>query len=125
MPQSGLLVDVDRGRLVQVVLNLLTNASKFTPVEGHVRVSAAAEGNDAVLHVTDEGTGIDPVLLPEIFELFVQSSRTLERSEGGLGLVTGYGHDSDRRRGVAAGFDAFFTKPLSFEELMSEIGARE
>jgi CheY-like chemotaxis protein len=59
---------------------------KYTPPEGRVDITVAAEGPDAVLTVRDTGVGIRPEVLPRIFELFVQGSDTLARSAGGLGL---------------------------------------
>jgi PAS domain S-box-containing protein len=76
----------DETRLVQVVLNLLTNASRYTPPEGHISLTLEqAEGN-AVVSVKDDGVGIPPDLLPRMFDLFVQGDRGLDRAEGGLGL---------------------------------------
>ena len=70
-----------------MVTNLLTNAAKFTPAGGTVRVSLGpSEGRWAVLTVTDSGTGIEPALLPHLFQPFMQGDRSLERTAGGLGL---------------------------------------
>jgi signal transduction histidine kinase len=71
---------------VQCVANLLTNAAKYTDPEGEVRVQLRTEGAFAVISVSDNGIGISNELLPRIFELFVQSDRALDRSEGGLGI---------------------------------------
>jgi PAS domain S-box-containing protein len=83
---DGLVVSGDRRRLVQVVVNLLTNAAKYSPRGCAVYFSAAAEGHEAVLRLRDQGVGIDPALLPRVFELFTQDEQSLERSRGGLGL---------------------------------------
>ena len=80
------MLNADPLRLAQVVANLLTNAAKYTPPGGHVWLSAALEGRDVVIRVRDDGEGIAPDLLPKVFDLFVQGSRTVARSEGGLGL---------------------------------------
>ncbi|HEY8927298.1 MAG TPA: ATP-binding protein, partial [Polyangia bacterium] len=85
-PQHGLSIDADPLRMAQVVSNLLTNAAKYTPPGGHVWLTAAMEGGDAVIRVRDDGDGIGPDLLPHVFDLFVQGPRTIARSEGGLGL---------------------------------------
>ncbi len=85
-PQPPLVVRGDRGRLVQVLVNLLNNAAKYTPEGGHLTLSVRAEGQDAVLAVKDDGIGIDAQLLPHVFELFTQARRTPDRSQGGLGL---------------------------------------
>jgi signal transduction histidine kinase/CheY-like chemotaxis protein len=76
----------DETRLEQVVSNLLDNACKYTPRGGRIEVSVANEGDEVVLTVSDSGSGIGPDLLPHIFDLFSQGSRTLDRAQGGLGL---------------------------------------
>jgi signal transduction histidine kinase len=82
----GLLVDGDATRLAQVVANLLTNAAKYTPNGGRIDVRAAREGQRVVVRVRDTGTGIDPALLPHVFDLFTQGARGIDRKEGGLGI---------------------------------------
>jgi signal transduction histidine kinase/ActR/RegA family two-component response regulator len=86
LPERPLVVDADPERLAQVVTNLLTNAAKYTPPGGHLRVRAAVVGATARLEVQDDGRGIDAALLPRVFQLFVQGRRDLDRAEGGLGL---------------------------------------
>jgi CheY-like chemotaxis protein len=81
-----LTVSADAGRLAQVVANLLTNAAKYTEPGGAITVTGSLEGNDVVLRVRDTGIGIEPEMLPRIFDLFVQERQTLDRSRGGLGL---------------------------------------
>ncbi len=76
----------DVTRIDQVVFNLLSNAAKFTPPGGEVRVQVARDADQAVLRVKDTGCGIPSELLPHIFDLFVQGDRSLARSEGGLGI---------------------------------------
>ena len=76
----------DPTRLVQCVVNVLTNAAKYTQPHGVIRVETAEEGGEAVLTIADNGPGITFDLLPHIFDLFVQSERTLDRSQGGLGI---------------------------------------
>jgi len=76
----------DRARLRQVVVNLLSNAAKYTPTNGEIRVAARAEGGSLVIEVQDNGAGIDAAMLPRVFELFEQGSTTLDRSKGGLGI---------------------------------------
>jgi signal transduction histidine kinase len=76
----------DQARLSQVLANLLNNASKYTEEGGRIRVTASAEGGQATIRVEDNGSGIDPELLPRVFELFVQGERGLDRSQGGLGI---------------------------------------
>ncbi len=79
-------VDVDLTRMVQVVTNLLNNAAKFTPESGRVEISTARKNGDALIEVKDNGAGIAEDVLPMIFDLFVQSGRTLDGSQGGLGI---------------------------------------
>jgi two-component system CheB/CheR fusion protein len=81
-----LLVDGDAARLQQVLVNLLNNAAKYTPRGGHVTVTATREGETASVRVKDDGAGIPADLLESVFELFVQSRRTLDRAAGGLGV---------------------------------------
>ena len=76
----------DFARLSQVVANLLNNASKYTPEGGRIRLSALAGEGFATIVVEDNGSGIEPELLPRVFELFVQGERGLDRSQGGLGI---------------------------------------
>jgi signal transduction histidine kinase/BarA-like signal transduction histidine kinase len=76
----------DRKRLVQVVANLLNNASKYTPENGNIVVRLQVKGSDIVLSITDDGIGIEPEMVVRIFDLFTQAERTSDRSLGGLGL---------------------------------------
>jgi CheY-like chemotaxis protein/two-component sensor histidine kinase len=85
-PGGPVWVDGDATRLSQVLDNLIHNALKFTPKGGTVSVSAAAEGEAAVVRVRDTGTGIDPAILPHLFEVFTQADQALDRGRGGLGL---------------------------------------
>ena len=82
----ALYVNGDMARLVQCVVNILTNAAKYTDTGGKIRVETSAEDTDAVITVADSGAGISADLLPRVFDLFVQGERTLDRSLGGLGI---------------------------------------
>jgi PAS domain S-box-containing protein len=86
LPDWPLRIDADPVRLTQVVTNLLNNASKYTDDGGNIRLEASHEGGDVVIRVRDSGIGIDPKLLPRIFELFTQADQALDRSQGGLGI---------------------------------------
>jgi signal transduction histidine kinase len=86
VPPCGLPVDADEVRLAQVIANLLSNAAKYTERGGLIAVRAARECDQVVLRVRDSGVGIAPDLLPHVFDLFVQSPRTPDRAQGGLGL---------------------------------------
>ena len=81
-----LLASIDAVRIAQVVGNLLSNAAKFTQAGGSATVSLSAVDRAAVITVADTGCGIEPSLLPRVFEPFVQAERTLDRAGGGLGL---------------------------------------
>jgi signal transduction histidine kinase len=82
VPDTELAVDVDLDRLTQVVVNLLTNAAKYTPRGGHIEIEGDVEGSCARLVVRDNGAGIDAALLPLLFELYDRP----ERGRAGLGL---------------------------------------
>ncbi|MDB5350101.1 MAG: chemotaxis protein methyltransferase CheR [Planctomycetota bacterium] len=86
LPPLPVYVDADPTRLGQVILNLLNNAAKYTERGGHVRLTAERQGGDVVLSVRDSGVGISPEMLPHVFDLFTQVDRSLERSQGGLGI---------------------------------------
>lgn len=86
VPNVGLVVSADAPRLAQVVANLLTNAAKYTPAGGTVEIKAWIEHDNAILSVRDNGVGIEPDLLPRIFDLFAQGAQASDRAQGGLGL---------------------------------------
>jgi len=86
LPVAPLQVSGDMTRLVQVMVNLLNNAAKYTPDGGHISISVAEEGADALVRVKDNGMGIAPQMIEHVFDLFAQGERTLARTEGGLGI---------------------------------------
>ncbi len=79
-------VNGDPDRLSQIIDNLLTNAIKYTPAGGLIRVQTQIEGEESILRVTDSGIGIAADLLPRVFDLFTQGQRSLDRAQGGLGI---------------------------------------
>ena len=83
---TGLTLDGDGARLKQVVVNLLTNAAKYTPPGGRIAVAVDAAGDEVTIRVRDNGLGISASLLPMLFQPFVQKRQPLARSDGGLGL---------------------------------------
>jgi signal transduction histidine kinase len=85
-PEAPVWIDGDKTRLAQCLGNLLHNALKFTPAEGTVSVSLAVDGGQARLEVQDDGCGLDPALLPALFQPFAQGPQALDRRQGGLGL---------------------------------------
>ncbi len=86
VPASGLIVDGDVDRLVQVLSNLLTNAARYTPPGGHVSLAASAASDRVVIACEDDGPGVPLELAPKLFAPFAQGPRALDRREGGLGL---------------------------------------
>ncbi|MCW7537376.1 ATP-binding protein [Aquabacterium sp. A7-Y] len=86
LPCEALPVSGDATRLVQVFVNLLGNAAKFTPAGGHVALEVEADDGSVRVAVKDTGAGIAPELLPRVFDLFVQRPQPSDRMEGGLGL---------------------------------------
>ena len=85
-PTEPLPVDVDPVRADQIVTNVLMNAIKYTPEGGHVVVTFAAEGGQAVMRVKDDGVGIAPDRIGTIFELFAQAENAIGRAQGGMGI---------------------------------------
>jgi len=90
LPREPIMLSADATRLEQVFNNLLGNACKYSGRGSHISLAAKVEegkdGREAVIRVADNGTGIDAELLPRVFDIFVQSSRALDRSHGGLGI---------------------------------------
>lgn len=86
LPTEPIWVQADPARLEQAVTNLLNNAGKYTNNGGLIRLSVNRSGAEAVIQVRDNGIGIDPELLPEIFDLFAQVNSSMGRSSGGLGI---------------------------------------
>jgi signal transduction histidine kinase/ActR/RegA family two-component response regulator len=84
--KAPVMIQGDPARLQQVVSNLLTNAVKYTPRGGAIRLSVQRAGSSAVLTVRDEGIGLASESLPQIFKPFAQADRSLHRAQGGLGL---------------------------------------
>jgi signal transduction histidine kinase len=79
-------IDGDEVRLDQIINNLVVNAVKYTPAGGRIDVSVARENASVVIRVRDTGVGISAELLPQVFDLFVQEGRAIERKQGGLGI---------------------------------------
>ncbi|SFV10588.1 Signal transduction histidine kinase [Pseudoduganella namucuonensis] len=86
LPEEPVFVHGDNKRLVQVLANLLNNAAKYTPEDGFVELSVGVRGENVTVTVRDNGVGMRPELLARAFELFAQDERTLDRSQGGMGL---------------------------------------
>jgi PAS domain S-box-containing protein len=86
LPRDPVAIDGDATRLEQIVANLLNNAAKYTPAPGRIAVRVEHGGGRVAIHVSDDGMGIAPELLPRVFDLFAQGEQSLARSRGGLGL---------------------------------------
>ena len=127
--EKPLFVDADRDRLLQILNNLLTNASRYTPAGGKITLQLERDGVDCIISVLDDGQGIDPNLKDSIFEMFVQSDATLDRADGGMGvgltlvrsLVEKMGGTiSVESDGVGKGSKFIVRMPLSFKHPQSE-----
>ncbi len=87
-------VNADATRLEEVFINILTNAAKYTPDTGTIEIvcERVPDENSVAVRVRDNGVGIEPALLPHIFDLFSQAQRSLDRSQGGLGIGLSLAH---------------------------------
>ena len=86
LPEEPIHLEVDAIRLVQVFMNLLTNAAKYTPPGGRITVTALRDGSEVVVRVADTGVGIAPDHMPHLFEMFYQTEEVRQRSKEGLGI---------------------------------------
>lgn len=86
LPVAGIELMADGTRLAQSLGNLLNNASKYTPERGAIQLAVSQDGPTAVIDISDDGVGIPQEMLETIFALFTQVGRTLDRSQGGLGI---------------------------------------
>ncbi len=85
-PAQPLMVDADLTRLAQVFQNLLNNAAKYSESGGQIHLSVESQGTHATVTIKDAGVGIAADQLPHIFEMFTQVDRSLDMSQGGLGI---------------------------------------
>ena len=83
---GGAQIRGDANRLVQVLVNLLNNAAKYTPDGGRIALTVSRDADRVVIGVRDNGTGIEAGMLPHVFDLFTQAKRTPDRAQGGLGI---------------------------------------
>ncbi|MEO7728027.1 MAG: ATP-binding protein, partial [Burkholderiales bacterium] len=85
LPRQPVFVNADPTRLAQVISNLLNNAAKYTPDNGHIWLNVERDGDEVIISVRDTGIGIEPSMRSRIFEMFTQADR-LENRQGGLGI---------------------------------------
>jgi PAS domain S-box-containing protein len=86
VPPEPIWLHADAARLEQILVNLLTNACRYTDEGGHIWLTVLADGDACLIRVRDTGVGIAPELLPRIFDLFTQANRHIDRAHGGLGI---------------------------------------
>ncbi len=86
LPPQPLHLNIDGGRVAQVISNILNNAAKYSEPHSRIDLTAEKRPNELAIRIRDTGMGIKPELLPHIFDMFMQSERHLDRSEGGLGI---------------------------------------
>lgn len=86
LPEKTIFVDADPNRLAQVFSNLLNNSTKYTPDGGHIWLTVERQDGDVMVTVKDDGVGIPAEMLDEIFEMFTQIDRPLEKGHSGLGI---------------------------------------
>jgi two-component system CheB/CheR fusion protein len=88
IPERPVWIDADATRVEEIFANLLNNAAKFTDAGGQIQILSEPGADDSLVRVRvrDSGEGIDPKLLPRIFDLFTQADQSLARSAGGLGI---------------------------------------
>lgn len=120
LASESLAVEADAVRLAQIVENLLDNAAKYTSVQGHIRVSAARVGDGAWVSVRDDGIGIAPEMLSEVFELFKQVDDRAKGLGVGLALVSRLaeahgGSVEARSEGVGRGSEFVVKLPLLYQ----------
>ena len=124
VPAQGLAIDADPVRFVQVLVNLLTNAAKYSNPGGRIQVRASAAKGRVVIKVRDTGIGIGADMLPHLFDKFVQAPQSLDRSRGGLGLGLAIarslvqlhgGEIAAHSAGVGAGSEFTIRLPLAAE----------
>src|SRR5208283_5809261 len=122
LDHQPLIVDGDPVRLTQVFANLLNNAAKYTPSGGQIEILTKRDGDRASVSVRDNGIGIKADVLPEVFDLFTQSSRALSHAQGGIGvglalvrsLVEMHGGQVEARsEGVGCGSEFLVRLPLA------------
>ena len=85
LPPGPFRVEADPTRIEQILVNLLSNAAKYTDPGGSITLEVDSIDGDVRISVRDTGIGIAPEMLPRVFDLFAQADHSLDRSQGGLG----------------------------------------
>ena len=123
LPERAVTTMGDLTRLAQVVSNLLDNSAKYTPRGGRIELSTEVTAGSVRIRVVDNGTGIAADVLPQVFDLFSQANRTLNRGRGGLGIGLSLARRLTELHGGAvtgasagAGLGSTFTVRLPIEE---------
>jgi len=98
-PDAPVWVRADAARLEQIFVNLLCNAAKYTSPGGDIRLSVQREEGEAVVRVSDNGIGIEPDVLPRVFDLFVQGDPPVRCVDAGLGIGLAVVRDLVERHG--------------------------
>ncbi len=83
---AAVWINADPIRMSQVIGNVLNNASKYSDVAGKIDITTAQEHSQVTIFIKDNGIGISPELLPQVFDLFTQDHQNIDRSQGGLGI---------------------------------------
>jgi signal transduction histidine kinase len=132
LPPPPMLVRGDRVRLIQVFTNLLNNASKYSETGARIAVEARLDSKEAVVAVSDDGIGIEPEMLPKVWDMFVQAKRSIERSHGGLGIgltlvrsLVEMQDGSVEAKSAGPGRGSTFTVRLPLASLQGDIGLAE
>jgi signal transduction histidine kinase len=133
LPSETIELEADPTRLAQVLSNLLNNAAKYTEAGGKIWLMAEREGNRVAVRVRDSGVGIAAEMLPRIFELFMQVDRSIDKSQGGLGvgltlvrtLLDMHGGTVEvRSEGLGQGSEFSISLPLAPERLPAQADSR-
>jgi signal transduction histidine kinase/DNA-binding response OmpR family regulator len=123
LPEGPVLLQGDFARLSQIVANLLHNAAKYSEDGGSILLQSSMQPGEVVLSIRDQGMGIDAELLPRIFDLFSQGTRSLDRSQGGLGVgLTLVRRLAELHGGRVEAFSAGSGKGAEFRVTLPRIG---